>query len=268
MAKLRSPNYPQETLQQAIQRIERVYKEEHTHPAPKEVIAKALGYNSINGASLAVLGTLRRYALLIQDGENLRVSDDAVTILELEEGDPERGEALYRCAFAPKLFEEMRDKFGDKLPSDTNLRHFLIQQKKFLPKAADGIIRVYRANLELVTPEDGDYNADGAAEERAPEGRSPMPPAIQQAATPATPQGRGAFTSASQPNSPPPGMHFPLYLSKDKQGALYVPFAMTTKEWELLKRQVDHSLGIAEATALIEDEPPPASPAPQNEAEE
>jgi hypothetical protein len=164
MAKLRSPNYPQETLEAACERIKRVYDVEHTHPAPKEVVAKDLGYNSINGASLAVIGTLKRYGLLVQDGDNLRVSDDAVTVLVLDEGHPERTAALRRLAFTPKLFEELRAKFGDNLPSDVNLRHFLIQQKKFLPKAADEVIRTYRENLELVAEGEEEYNAGASAE--------------------------------------------------------------------------------------------------------
>ncbi|MEJ7578289.1 MAG: hypothetical protein WKF74_14940 [Pyrinomonadaceae bacterium] len=258
MANLRSPNYPQETLAQACDRIRRVYDIEHTHPTPKEVVAKALGYNSINGASLAVLGTLRRYALLIQDGENLRVSDDAVTIIELEENHEDRAEALRRCAFAPKLFGELRDKFPDKLPSDTSLRHFLIQQKKFLPKAADEVIRVYRANLELVTTEAEAYN-DGGTNDSKTEGASRMPPTAQQQ----PPANQGSNASIIEP---PKGMHFPLYLSKEKQAALYIPFALSKREFDLLKKQLDHTMMIAKETAL-EDDSPQSLPLPDDDSE-
>jgi hypothetical protein len=164
MAK-RSPNYPSLTLEQSAERVRRVYDSEHTHSAPREVIATALGYNSLNGASLSVIGALSQYGLLekVETG-SLKVSSDAVSVLELEKGDQQRAEALERLAFPPKLFAELRGRFGSELPSDTNLKHFLIQEKEFLPKAATDVIRVYRANLELVTNESGDY--DGGNQEK------------------------------------------------------------------------------------------------------
>jgi len=61
MAKIRSPHYPSQTLEEAIQRVEQVYNLEHTHPSPRNVVAQGLGYTSLNGASLSVIATLTRY---------------------------------------------------------------------------------------------------------------------------------------------------------------------------------------------------------------
>jgi hypothetical protein len=49
---------------------------------------------------------------------------------------------------------------------------------------------------------------------------------------------------------------FPLYLSKTQKASLYVPGSMTRKEFELLKRQIEHSLSIMEATILADDDAP------------
>lgn len=166
----RSPNYPQLNLGEAIERVRQVYKVGHTHKADKEVVAKSLGYSSINGASLAVISTLKRYELIQDEGDGLKVSDDAVAILELPKGDPERAKAFRAAAFAPQLFAEIHEVYGDHLPGDVHLRHFLIK-KKFLPKAADDVIRVYRENLELVTEETKGYNA---GDTKADEEQSPM----------------------------------------------------------------------------------------------
>jgi hypothetical protein len=133
MAKMRSPNYPKFNLATALDKVELVYKAEHTHPADREVIARNLGYSSLNGASLTTIGALNSYGLLESAGDQLKVSDDAVTILELPKGHPERVAALSRRANTPKLFADLQEEFGDSLPSDVNLRHFLIK-KKFLPK--------------------------------------------------------------------------------------------------------------------------------------
>lgn len=156
----RSPNYPRITLEDAIGRIRQVYDEIHTYPANKEVIVKSLGYSSINGNSLAMLGALRGYNLLETADKDLKVSGDAVTIIEMPADSLERVDAINKSAFSPDIFRELREKYGDKLPKNELLRHSLIQNK-YLPKAADEVIRIYRANLEFVNQFNSEYNLDG-----------------------------------------------------------------------------------------------------------
>lgn len=149
MANNRSPNYPQLTLPEALERLRKVYKKEHTHVTPKQVVAEHLGYSSLNGASLTMIGSIRRYGLLESQGDGLRVSNDAVTLLELPTSDPRYKEAFLKVIFAPSLFKELRETLGVTLPSEANLRHTLIL-KGFLSKAANEVIRVYGENLKLV----------------------------------------------------------------------------------------------------------------------
>jgi len=149
-----------------VEKARDIYAKEFTNPAAREVIAKDLGYNALHGASLGVIATLIRYGLLEKAGaDGLKVSAAAVTILELDEGHPERFEALKKLAFEPKLFAELKQKYPKEQPSPINLKHYLIQQKKFLPKAADEVIRIYRENLELVT-EQGEPESDESTVEQ------------------------------------------------------------------------------------------------------
>jgi len=168
----RSPKYPQIGLAEAIERIRAVYKKEHRHKADKEVIAKSLGYAGLNGKSLGIMATLKQYMLLETMGDGLRVSDDAVTIIELPQGDPERADSIRRAAFAPTLFSEINDYYGNKLPSDENLRLFLIR-KGFNSKAAGIVLRTYRDTMRLVNEEAGDYN--GSIVEMSKSQETPMP---------------------------------------------------------------------------------------------
>jgi hypothetical protein len=156
MAHQRSPNCPQISFSEAIEKGRKVYEKEHTHPAAKLVIAADLGYSSINGRSLSMVGALRQYGVLEGSGEAMRVSDDAVAYYELEDGTEKRA-AIERMAFKPALFSEMRQQFGTTTPSEANLKHWLIK-KEFLPKAATDLIRVYKANLDLVTGEESGYS--------------------------------------------------------------------------------------------------------------
>jgi hypothetical protein len=46
-----------------------------------------------------------------------------------------------------------------------------------------------------------------------------------------------------------------LYLSKSQKATLYIPASLTRKEYDLLKKQIESSLDIIEATILTEEEP-------------
>jgi len=244
MAKPRSPNYPRTDLKNAIALADKVYRGQHTHVGAKEVVAKHLGYDSLNGTSLTWIATLSSYGLLENADGGLKVSDDAVTILELPKGEQERVAALRRRAFAPKLFGELRQEFGDNLPSDVNLRHSLIK-RGFLPKAAAEVIPTYRETLEFLSEEGKEYNAPDAGELKG-----------ESKPTEGKPMQHGQAKPAEEYEFVPlPGaaMEFKFYLSQTKRGVLSIPLELTLKEWELLKKQIQSSLEIAEATALVQE---------------
>lgn len=163
MAVTRSPKYPQFSLMEAIERVKKIYAKEKWHPATEEVLVQQMGYKGLNGASLGSIATLKRYGLLIPAGESeFRVSDNAVTIIEAPKDNPEWKKALTHLAFHPPLFAELKETFGYDLPSDANLRHYLIK-KKFNPNAAEEVIKVYRENLETVLKEESNTGDDKGA---------------------------------------------------------------------------------------------------------
>lgn len=150
----RSPNYPAISLPDAISRAELVYKKEHTHPAPPEVIAKAMGYSGLSGKSLTVVSALKKYGLLEETDSGLKISQDGLRILVGTKTSPERSDSIRKAAKAPQLFAELMDRFGDSLPSDDNLRSHLLL-KNFLPGTVDGAIRAYRETVEYTLNEAG-----------------------------------------------------------------------------------------------------------------
>lgn len=151
MATHRSPNCPQISFEDAIQKGRRVYEKEQTHAAPKAAVAEDLGYSGLNGRSLSMIGALRQYGILEGNSDGLRITQDAVAYFELEEGQ-ERSEALMRMIFNPPFFSALRQTFPDTLPSEATLKHHLIKEG-FLPRAAEDVVRVYRANVSLVAGE-------------------------------------------------------------------------------------------------------------------
>jgi hypothetical protein len=148
----RSPSYPSISLEDAIAKVQLVYKKESTHPADREVIAKDLGYNGINGASISVLSSLGKYDLLEPTGKGFKVSAIALDIILYTKGSRERANAVRQAALAPSLFSELHSQYGDTLPSDQNLRAYLVK-RGFSEAASITIIRCYRATMEFLHDE-------------------------------------------------------------------------------------------------------------------
>jgi hypothetical protein len=159
MPNQRSPNCPQITFQEAIEKGRILYDKEYTHPAAREVVAQSLGYSGINGRSLSMIGALRQYGIIEGSGDAQRISDDAVSFYVLEDG-AEREQALMRMLFHPPFFAQIHAEFGDDLPSESNLKHYLMRNG-FLPKAAEDVIKVYRENIRLVKDLPQRYTTSG-----------------------------------------------------------------------------------------------------------
>jgi len=148
-SRTRSPNYPMIALPEAIKRARQVYEKEHTHRTSPEVVAIAIGYTGLNGTSRSMISALKKYGLLQSESDGLKVSSDAVDIFELPSDDPIAAEARRRAAFKPPLFAEMKEAYGNRLPSDANVKHWLIK-KGFNPRMAMDVIQLYKDTVESV----------------------------------------------------------------------------------------------------------------------
>jgi|SRR5450759_3223009 len=157
MARVRSPNYPSVSLIKAIELAGKIYKVEHTHTAAPIVVAKAIGYSGLNGASLGAISALKKYGLLDEKGKDLKISSDALTILVDPKDSTERIEAIRKAAFMPSLFAELQKQYGETLPSDENLRSFLLK-RGFAQSMVDSPIRSYRETIGLVNEVSSGYN--------------------------------------------------------------------------------------------------------------
>lgn len=209
MARPRSPNYPSIGLGKAIEAMRLVIKRENRNKMSKRVLAKHLGSNTLNGRVLTRIGALRAYGLVEGPGDGMRVSDDAVVLLNAPEGAPERQATLERCAFRPNIFKRLREESPDLTtpPSAENLRYGLIKQG-FIEEAAGKTAKSYLATIGLVSGNASLYDSDN--DEDDSEGKMP-----QQSGEPGTSTRRTSTPPLTPPPIPPlkPGMQradFPL----------------------------------------------------------
>lgn len=155
--RIRSPNYPALSLPVAIDRVTALYKAMHTHAGPREVIAKGMGFNTLNGASATAISALHKYGLLEKQGDDIKVSERALRILH-PNSPQEKAEAVREAAFDPPLFAELADRFPDKLPNEELLRNYLVR-KGFVPAAAQTVLLSYRETSELVDREAQEHDS-------------------------------------------------------------------------------------------------------------
>jgi|GEM_PF-939021 len=148
MTRVRSPNYPAISLPEAIERTTKAFAKENRHPAPRDVMVKALGFGSINGTSAGALSAAVKYGLLDKVGENYKVSDRAIMIMHPHDMQ-EKTRAIREAAEAPTLFADVLAQYPGGLPSDDNLRSYLIRSG-FAPAALTSVIQALRDTMSFV----------------------------------------------------------------------------------------------------------------------
>ncbi len=148
----RSPNYPSLPLEAAIKHISKAYQKTQRHKSDKITIVRLLGYSSLNGTSLTVIGALNQYGLLEGKKDSIGISADAETIAIEPKNSQARSEAIERCAKKPPVFADTLLHFDENLPADEIIRPYLIR-KGFSTSTVDGPIRTLRENLDFVREE-------------------------------------------------------------------------------------------------------------------
>jgi hypothetical protein len=131
--------------------VANLYRELHGHSAPREDIAKAMGFNTLNGASATAISALHKYGLIEGGGDNIKVSDRALRILHPHSPE-EKAEAIQEAASEPQLFNDLADRFPGGLNNEALVRNYLIRAG-FAPSAVPAVITAYRETSEMVDRE-------------------------------------------------------------------------------------------------------------------
>lgn len=182
MAKVRSPNYPNLSLGPALEAVRPAYDKEHRNKMSRSVLAKHMGYTSLNGRALGKIGAVRAYGLIEGSGDELRISDDAVAALMAPPNSNERVVALGRLALRPALFQELQKDFPHTMPSLDNLKYALVK-RQFTADAAEKAAKSYLATMNLVAgipdaynPSETDDDAEEDMQAEATPGANPTRP--------------------------------------------------------------------------------------------
>lgn len=149
-AKHRSPSYPAISLPDAVALARRLY------PGAKRsigatVVAEQWGYNGISSAS-PYIAALKHFGLLDEEKANgdrmLKLSEPALDIVVDPDGTTtEFRIAVQNAALAPRIHQELWERWGKDLPPDSEIRRYLERERDFNPKYVGGFIEEYKATL-------------------------------------------------------------------------------------------------------------------------
>lgn len=245
----RSPRYPIIAIDEALTKTKAIYDKDRRAFTTFAAVLEHMGYKvkeKRGGRSARIVASLGQYGLLESSGGKYRVSEKAFRIIELPDEAPERANLIKEAALSPAMIAKVLKHYRGELPSDTTLRSYLVLEEKFNRDSAEEFVKVLRRTIALVNPEQGDYNEETpeAGELISPRGEAPR--MQQQVTSPAPTPPKPA--TAQRP--------YPLYLSKDREAVLYVPAVMTRSEYDLLKKQIENSLIVMEATSVLEQDKP------------
>jgi len=245
----RSPRYPIIAIDDALVKVNAIYAKDKRVLTTLDAVLEHMGYKvkeKRGGRSARIVASLGQYGLLESTGGKYKVSDTAFRIIELPEDSPERHKLIKEAALSPAMISKVLQHYKSELPSDTTLRSYLVLEEKFNRDSAEEFIKVLRRTVAIVNPQEGDYNGGRSDhDEVLPQGG--IKPPMHQAPT---------HQTQGQPPKPPSGQRpFPLYLSKEQEAVLYVPSVMTRAEYDLLKKQIENSLIVMEATSVVDPSP-------------
>lgn len=126
-----------------------IYNRDGMHPVDRETAVEHIGYSSLNGASATALASIKQYGLIEDAGKGmLKLTSLALDMLE-PESEEGRDAALLKAAFSPSLFETLQGQFPGRVPSESNLRAYLLRNE-FTQAAVKSVVPAYLETCEYI----------------------------------------------------------------------------------------------------------------------
>lgn len=195
MARMRSPNFPSLSLEDAIEFARVIWDKNRKTLIPREAAAKDLGYTGLTGRSMSVLGALNQYGLVeVTEKGQTRVTQLAEDIFI---GFPEevKRKAISNAGRAPSLFREIYDKYEGHVPGENAIRSFLFQ-RGFTNEGVEKALKSFEATnryVEINGDSESYRHGDDGAPESTPESTNQEQPKVVSTPAAATPQGGVTF---------------------------------------------------------------------------
>jgi hypothetical protein len=151
MSKMRSPNYPAYSLRNCVEWVSRIWSKEGRTAVDPEIAAVAAGYKGLSGPSRTAIASMKKFGLLEEGGDGLRVSPLALSILHpVKEGEGKT--ALRDAAMKPALFAQLAEShLGASLQAITS---YLITRMGFSQTGAMTCAEAFKDTVQFASLDD------------------------------------------------------------------------------------------------------------------
>lgn len=263
-----SPRAPTLSLDEAIARTAKIYKEEGRHAAPAEVAMRHIGYTGKNGAALSALASLGYWGLIERPRDGLVMITKPFEDYEFTPDEEHKRQLLIEFVRNPPLFASLLDQYQERLPSEATLKYDLIQ-RGFNPNAAAVCMAVFKRSVEFAR-----YFEKGAVSTTSPEANQQDIIQTLEASIPAQQPENGVMPSpvilappsqseperqslqdysGLQSNNIEPGIdRIPIRLAGGRRAWLEIPTPFFSADKKRLKKHID--LLLTDDEEELEDE--------------
>jgi hypothetical protein len=152
--RLRSPSYPNIGLPEALAMMRRIYDVAFTNPIPEEEMARQLGYESASSwlglrlSAMSKFGLLENIPASPTRGKCCMITALGEAVLRNSPESPEHISALRQAALRPTIYDDLWNRFGPDLPINSEMAAYLVDERKFNPKAVATLLTNFRATAE------------------------------------------------------------------------------------------------------------------------
>lgn len=255
----RSPAYPFYSLERVVQLIVQFYEAAHFHFVPAMVAIDHWGYSHKSSNGQRTIAAVGHFGAIEEKGAGkeraIRLSELGKRIaLGHAEQTADYWEAVRQAALAPKIYKLLWDKWGGRLPSDAVIKHHLLLNMEFNPRAVDSFIKDFRATLQFANITPDDVSSD---EDHSPSGAESSQPSLFSEApyTTHAPPAQNGGTSMPALNVAHVGFRtvaIPLF--SGEHVTINLPQKMSKKNYDHMKTLVELMLsGMEDEIVQAED---------------
>jgi hypothetical protein len=149
--KQRSPNYPAISLDEAVDKLPKLFADMKRHPVGVETAVGFMGLKYTSSTGKLALGAMRSFGLFEDAGKSMvKLSSRALDIVtDYARSSLGWRKAVQDAALEPAIHKKLWERYGEELPADDELRRVLIRELKFYDNAVSPFIAEYKRTIEF-----------------------------------------------------------------------------------------------------------------------
>ncbi len=143
----RSPSYPMIGLEEAIQKVKKIFEKSGNNWIPIESAIEDMGYKQKTSYTLRIMAALKKFNLISEKQGDIILTQEAIDLAVCDVVDRQYINTLKEIALKPNIYKKLYNEFNNNLPSESALKLKLIRDYNFNPKSIDDFIEKFKGTI-------------------------------------------------------------------------------------------------------------------------